>query len=198
MCRLSTIVYGAGHARPEARSVRAGVDIGGTFTDLCVAGPDGIVAIGKALGTPSAPAESVETVLRNAQRFELTQVVHATTLVTNALIERKGAKVALLATRGFRDVLELARERRPDIYRLDVWRPEPLVPRHLRFDVAERTLADGAIELQVDPHEVEALASELAERGIEAVAVCFLHSFANAANEQAARAAVERAAPGLR
>src|SRR5215213_5368972 len=128
--------------------MRAGVDIGGTFTDLCIAGPDGIVAIG-------------------------------TTLVTNALIERKGAKVALLATAGFRDVMELARERRPDIYRLDVWRPEPLVPRHLRFDVSERTLADGAIEQPLDEAEVEALARELEARGIEAIAVCFLHSFAN-------------------
>src|SRR6185503_19771293 len=120
----------------------------------------------------------------------LTQVVHATTLVTNALIERKGAKVALLATQGFRDVMELARERRPDIYWLDVWRPKPLVPRHLRFDVGERTLADGTIEQPLDEAEVEELASELAERGIEAVAICFLHSFANPANERAARAAV--------
>ena len=77
-----------------------------------------------------------------------------------------GAKVALLATAGFRDVMELARERRPDIYRLDVWRPEPLVPRHLRFDVTERTLADGVIEQEVDVAEGEALAAELAERGI--------------------------------
>src|SRR3954468_17998979 len=136
--------------------MRAGVDIGGTFTDLCIAGPDGIVAIGKALGTPSAPADSVETVLRDTLLRErlsagdLSQVVHATTLVTNALIERKGARLALLATDGFRDVIELARERRPDIYRLDVWRPAPLVPRHLRFDVTERTLADGTIEQPVD------------------------------------------------
>ncbi len=181
--------------------MRAGVDIGGTFTDLCIAGPDGIVAIGKALTTPSAPADSVETVLRDAlkrEAYALSQVVHATTLVTNALIERKGAKVALLATAGFRDVIELARERRPDIYRLDVWRPEPLVPRHLRFDVKERTLADGEIEQPLDEQEVAALATELAERGIEAIAICFLHSYMNPANEQKARAAVERAAPQLR
>ena len=95
-------------------------------------------------------------------------------------------------------MIELARERRPDIYRLDVWRPAPLVPRHLRFDVAERTLADGTIEQPLDVEEVEALAGELAERGIEAIAICFLHGFANPANERAARAAVERAAPSLR
>ena len=94
--------------------------------------------------------------------------------------------------------MELARERRPDIYRLDVWRPEPLVPRHLRFDIAERTLADGTIEQAVDTDDVAALAAELAERGIEAIAICFLHSFANADNERAAREAVERAAPDLR
>jgi N-methylhydantoinase A len=184
--------------------VRAGIDIGGTFTDLCIAGLDGIVAIGKALGTPDAPAQSVETVLRDTlgrepyDAADLTQVVHATTLVTNALIERRGARVALLATAGFRDVLELARERRPDIYRLDVWRPDPLVPRHLRFDVVERTLADGSVEQPVDTREVEALAIELAERGIEAIAICFLHSFVNPANEEAARRAVEQVAPGLR
>src|SRR5215207_9539965 len=198
-CRQSCTVLP--HARPGASPVRAGVDIGGTFTDLCIAGPDGIVAIGKALGTPAAPADSVETVLRDAlerEAYALSQVVHATTLVTNALIERKGAKLALLATSGFRDVIELARERRPDIYRLDVWRPQALVPRHLRFDVAERTLADGTIEQPVDTHEIEALASELAERGIEAIAICFLHSYVNPENEQLARAAVERAAPELR
>ena len=184
--------------------MRAGVDIGGTFTDLCLAGPDGIVAFGKALGTPAAPSDSVEAVLRDTlareqlRGAEVTQVVHATTLVTNALIERKGAKVALLATQGFRDVMELARERRPDIYRLDVWRPQPLVPRHLRFDIAERTLADGTIEQPLDEADVEALASELAARGIEAIAISFLHSYANPANEQKARDCVERAAPELR
>ena len=178
--------------------MRAGVDIGGTFTDLCIAGPDGIVAIGKALGTPAAPADSVETVLRDAlerEAYELSQVVHATTLVTNALIERKGAKVALLATAGFRDVIELARERRPDIYRLDVWRPEPLVPRHLRFDVAERTLADGTIEQAVDDDDVEALAAELAERGIEAIAICFLHTLRQPGQRAARRGRPSSAPP---
>jgi N-methylhydantoinase A len=181
--------------------MRAGVDIGGTFTDLCLAGPDGIVAIGKALSTPSAPADSVETVLRDTlarERLtgsELTQVVHATTLVTNALIERKGAKVALLATRGFRDVLELARERRPDIYRLDVWRPAPLVPRHLRFDVGERTLADGAIEQDIDPGEVAALAGELAERGIEAIRGARRSAIASRAGIQSSVRSVEK--PGV-
>ena len=138
--------------RPGAGAVRAGVDIGGTFTDLCIAGPDGIVRSARRSARRPRPRTASRPccVTRSSARPALSQVVHATTLVTNALIERKGAKVALLATAGFRDVMELARERRPDIYRLDVWRPEPLVPRHLRFDVNERTLADGEIEQPVD------------------------------------------------
>jgi len=168
--------------------IRAGIDIGGTFTDLCVAGPDGIVHVGKALSTPEEPIAGVEAVLQDAPAVE--QTVHATTLVTNALIERKGARTALLATAGFRDVLEMGRERRADLYDLSVARPDPLVPRHLRFDVPERTLADGTVEQPLDEDFVARLGAELAARGIEAVAVCFLHSFANPANEQAARKAL--------
>ncbi len=168
--------------------MRAGIDIGGTFTDLCVAGPDGIVAVGKALSTPEQPIAGVEAVLDGVDG--IAEVVHATTLVTNALIERKGARTALLATAGFRDVLELARERRADLYDLSVTRPDPLVPRHLRFDVGERTLADGTVERPLDEAFVARLGAELARRGIEAVAVCFLHSFTNPANEQAARRAL--------
>ncbi len=174
--------------------IRAGIDIGGTCTDLCVAGPDGIVHVGKALSTPEEPIAGVEAVLEDAPA--VAQTVHATTLVTNALIERKGARTALLATAGFRDVLEMGRERRADLYDLSVARPDPLVPRHLRFDVPERTLADGTVEQPVDEEFVARLGAELAARGIEAVAVCFLHSFANPANEQAARKALRES--GLR
>jgi len=174
--------------------IRAGIDIGGTFTDLCVAGPEGIVHVGKALSTPEEPIAGVEAVLEGAPAVE--QTVHATTLVTNALIERKGARTALLATAGFRDVLEMGRERRADLYDLSVARPDPLVPRHLRFDVPERTLADGTVEQPVDEPFVARLGEALAARGIEAVAVCFLHSFANPANEQAARKALRES--GLR
>ena len=173
---------------------RAGIDIGGTFTDLCVAGPEGIVHVGKALSTPEEPIAGVEAVLDGVSGIE--QTVHATTLVTNALIERKGARTALLATAGFRDVLEMGRERRADLYDLSVARPDPLVPRHLRFDVPERTLADGTVEQPVDEAFVARLGEALAARGIEAVAVCFLHSFANPANELAARRALRET--GLR
>ena len=124
--------------------------------------------------------------------------MHGTTLVTNAIIERKGSRTALLATDGHRDAIEIARERRYEIYDLDIDLPRPLVPRHLRFDVPERTLADGTIEQEVDVEHVARLARELAGAGIEAVAISFLHSFTNPRNEQRAAEAVRAAAPELR
>lgn len=184
--------------------MRVGIDIGGTFTDLCLADDDGVIAVGKALTTPAEPARGVEAVLTDTlsslklQAEAVGQVIHATTLVTNALLQRSGARVALLATAGFRDVLEMRRERRAEIYDLMVEHPRPLVPRHLRFDVPERTLADGTVEQPADVAHVERLARELDERGVQAVAVCFLHGFANPANERAARDAIARAAPRLR
>jgi N-methylhydantoinase A len=133
--------------------------------------------------------------------IELAQVqhlVHGTTLVTNAIIERKGAQTALLTTQGFRDSIEIGRENRYDLYDLMLEQPRSLVPRYLRFDVPQRTLANGATLQELDEAYVERLAGELAESGIEAVAIVFLHSFTNPAPERAAREAVQRAAPTLR
>ena len=184
------------------QNTRLGVDIGGTFTDLCVLVDGRVAGIGKTL-TTAEPAEGVERVIRETlATLELDarsvgQVVHATTLVTNALIERRGAKTALLMTAGFRDVVEMARERRSDIYDVMVDLPAPLVPRHLRFDVPERTLADGSIELALDEGYVAQLAGELDAGGVDAVAVCFINSFANADNERAAADVIRRTAAGL-
>ncbi|QHC02185.1 hydantoinase/oxoprolinase family protein [Epidermidibacterium keratini] len=184
--------------------MRIGVDIGGTFTDLCVIGPDGILAVGKTLTTPDEPARAVEEVIaQTLERIDIpardiTGFVHGTTLVTNALIERRGSATALLATQGFRDVLEMAREHRYELHDLMVELPKPLVPRHLRFGVTERTLAGGQIEQPLDTDEVRSLARELTEHGIEAIAIAFLHSFSNDANEQAAREVIEQEAPGIR
>ena len=184
--------------------LRAGVDIGGTFTDLCVVDRDHVVAVGKTLTTPHDPSQGVETVL--AETFErlglpfsdLQLVVHGTTLVTNAIIERKGSPTALLATQGFRDAVEIGRERRYELYDLLIENPRALVPRHLRFDVPERTLADGSVAVALDEPFVERLGRELGESGIEAVAVSFLHSFTNPEHERRARDALLRAAPALR
>jgi N-methylhydantoinase A len=184
---------------------RVGVDIGGTFTDLIVVNQEtGAFAVGKALTTPDDPSQAVEAVLAETLALagiapaELRHLVHGTTLVTNAMIERKGARTALLTTQGFRDSIEIGRENRYDLYDLMLEQPRPLVPRYLRFDVPQRTLADGTALQELDEAHVERLAGELAESGIEAVAIVFLHSFTNPGPEQAARAAVQRAAPGLR
>ena len=183
--------------------VRVGVDIGGTFTDLMLVGGSGEVEIGKVLTTPD-PSQGVEEVL--AQTLEragisavaVHRLVHGTTLVTNAVIERKGARTALITSAGFRDSIEIGREHRYELYDLDLELPKPLVPRHLRFDVPERTLADGARLVELDEEYLARLAAELAEAGVEAAAVCFLHSFTNPESERRARAVLERAAPGLR
>ncbi|HET8607972.1 MAG TPA: hydantoinase/oxoprolinase family protein [Gaiellaceae bacterium] len=198
------LVVRGDHGRIIGGLYRVGIDIGGTFTDLCLAGPEGIVAVGKTLTTPAAPADAVERVLAETlagaevAAGDVSLLVHGTTLVTNAIIERKGARTALLATRGFRDAVEIGREKRYDLYDLQVEPPAPLAPRHLRFDVPERLLADGSVAEPLDEEHVERLARELAAAGVEAVAVSFLHSFASPEHEQRAGEAIRRAAPGLR
>ena len=114
------------------------------------------------------------------------------------MIERKGAKTALMTTQGFRDSIEIGRETRYDLYDLMLEQPKPLVPRYLRFDVPQRTLADGSTDTALDTNFVGRLASELAERGIEAVAICFLHSFTNPEDERQAREIIRQVAPQLR
>ncbi|WP_328449432.1 hydantoinase/oxoprolinase family protein [Amycolatopsis sp. NBC_00438] len=184
--------------------MRIGVDIGGTFTDLCAVDGAGIVAVGKVLTTHDEPARAVEEGLAalfadaGIAAGDVEQVVHGTTLVTNALIERKGSRTALLATAGFRDVLEMRREHRYELYDLLIELPEPLVPRHLRFDVPERILADGSVHIGLDEAYVARLGRELAGRGIDAVAICFLHAFTNPAHERRAAEVLADVAPGLR
>ncbi|MFJ1760795.1 hydantoinase/oxoprolinase family protein [Amycolatopsis sp. NPDC088138] len=184
--------------------MKVGVDIGGTFTDLCAVDGTGIVAVGKVLTTHDEPARAVEEGLAalftgaGIAASDVEQVVHGTTLVTNALIERKGSRTALLATAGFRDVLEMRREHRYELYDLAIELPEPLVPRHLRFDVPERILADGSVHIGLDEEYVRRLGRELAARGIGAVAICFLHAFTNPAHERRAAEVLAEVAPGLR
>ena len=113
-------------------------------------------------------------------------------LVTNAIIERRGARLGLLTTQGFRDLLEMGTEQRYDIYDLFLSFPEPLVPRRHRLEIGERLDRDGRVVSPLDPDEVRAAMRRLVDDGIEAVAVCFLHSYANPAHEQAVRALIER------
>ena len=189
---------------PDQR-YRVGVDIGGTFTDLIVVDQaTGDFAIGKVLTTPDDPSSAVESVLVETLRKFGTQIadvrhlIHGTTLVTNAMIERKGAPTALLTTAGFRDCVEIGRESRYDLYDLMLEKPQPLVPRYLRFDVPQRTGVDGLSHRELDKEYIERLTRELADKGIEAIAVSFLHSFTNPADERAAKALIQSVAPDLR
>src|SRR5439155_23303833 len=119
------------------------------------------------------------------------QLIHGTTLVTNAIIERTGSRTALLATLGFRDSIEIGRENRYELYDLMLEMPQPLVPRYLRFGIPQRTLADGTTLHELDAAHVEQLTRELVENGIEAVAIAFLNSFANPSAENEARAIIQ-------
>jgi len=169
---------------------RVGVDIGGTFTDIFLLSDDGgELAIGKVLTTPRAPAEAVVNGLRAllAERGiapqRVTHLVHGTTLITNAIIERKGAKTGLITTKGFRDALEIGRERRYDIYDISLENPEPLVPRFLRREVDERLDNTGQVMRALDPQEALEVIRGLVNDGVAALAVCLLHSFRNPAHE---------------
>ena len=181
---------------------RVGIDIGGTFTDLLLVKSDGQVSIRKTLTTPADPSLAVETVLRQALdegtgASELSELIHATTLATNALIERKGAVTALLTTAGFRDALEIGREQRYELYDLNLELPKPLVPRHLRFDVPERTLADGTILQPLDEAFVRRLVAELRDKNVRAIAVCYLHSYRNPSHERQTAAIISEIAPEM-
>ena len=184
--------------------VRVGVDIGGTFTDLMLITDSGEVEIGKVLTTPSDPSRGVEEVLATALERngraggEIRHFVHGTTLVTNAIIERKGARTALITSAGFRDSIEIGREHRYELYDLMIDLPKPLVPRHLRFAIPERTLADGTVATEIDEDHLAQLARELADAGVEAVAICFLHSFTNPEPEKRAREIIAKNARELR
>src|SRR5215470_11432394 len=155
---------------------RLGVDIGGTFTDLVwVDDATGEVRVGKLLTTPKDPAQAVEQgVLRlleeaGAAPVAVRALIHGTTLATNALIERKGARTGLLTTAGFRDALEIGREGRYDMYDLFIDPPAPLVPRHLRREVDERLLPDGTVLHSLDEAAARRVIAALADEGVEAV-----------------------------
>src|SRR5690348_8018092 len=160
---------------------RVAIDIGGTFTDMLLVREDGSAVIGKTLTTPGDPSLAVENALapelEDRNSAERGTLIHGTTLVTNALIERKGAPTALLTTAGFRDAVEIGREHRYELYDLNLELPKPLVPRHLRFDVPERTAADGTILQPLDEPFVRRLVSELRDKGIRAIGVSYLNSF---------------------
>src|SRR5256885_2298771 len=157
--------------------VRVGVDVGGPFTDL-VALVDGELRVAKVPSTTADQSEGVMAAIGSTgvDPARVGAVAHGTTVATNALLERRGARTALVTTEGFRDVIEIARQTRPSLYDLTLLPPEPLVPRELRFTVRERVGPDGA-EVALDEVDVPAAIESLRAAEVEAVAVCFLFSF---------------------
>jgi len=188
----------------EVPGVRVGIDIGGTFTDLLVFDPGaGRFHIGKTLTTPDDPSravtEGLAVVLADAGLSPevVRGIVHGTTLVTNAIIERKGVPTALITTRGFRDAVEIGKEHRYDLYDIFLEMPKPLVPRRHRLELDERILSDGSVLTPVEPGQVRELADELARQGIEAVAVALLHAWRNPEHERQVEALLAEYAPDL-
>jgi len=186
-------------------SYRIGFDIGGTFTDLVLVDLlSGRLTSHKTLTTPSEPAKAVLAGWRalledaGARPEDVEAAIHGTTLVTNALIERRGATTALITTAGFRDILEIRREMRYDIYDLLIELPAPLVPRPLRLEVAERVNAQGAVLTPLHGDDLSALRPALADAEVRAVAICFLHAYKNPAHERAAAALLRSWFPEMR
>jgi len=186
------------------RNYSLGVDIGGTFTDIVLLDhAAGSQVSSKVLTTHDNPSrgviDGVKAVLdaRRVRAREIGRVVHATTLFANALIERKGAATGLITTRGFRDNLELGRERKYELYDLNIESPRPLVPRDLRLEVAERVGPGGTVIESLDEEQLLSQAQALAARGVTSIAVVFFHAYANAVNERAAAAALAQKFPRM-
>ncbi len=168
-----------------------GCDIGGTFTDIVLRG-DGSVRTLKVSSTPDDYSRAILAAVREIRETwgvdprSIDAVVHATTVATNTILEHKGAKTALVTTEGFRDVLEMRRLRIPVMYDLQYDKPPPLVPRRLRFELAERLGARGEVRRELDEAQARAIAKRLLEEGVESVAICLLHSYVNPGHEQRA------------
>jgi N-methylhydantoinase A len=189
--------------KSSSRSARIGVDVGGTFTDIVLALPDGQIHVNKTTTTPLDPGEGAATgvaaVLAEAglDPSEVAEVVHGTTVASNAILQKIGARTGLLTTRGFRDVLEIGRIRTPGMFQLGWRKPEPLVPRRWRLEATERIAADASVVTPLVETTVrEAAATFLAEQ-VVAVAVCFINSYANDTHERRAVAILRECAPPL-
>src|SRR6056297_284781 len=182
---------------------RIGIDVGGTFTDFTLLAEDsGALSYFKVPSTPADPSEAIETGLAEmVDAFgyapgAVSFLAHGTTVATNIVIQRKGARTALLTTRGFRDVLELGRQARPSIYDYRVEKPPVLIPRDRRFEIDERITAAGEVWRPLDEVSLAEAVEKLKAADVEAVAICFLHSHLRPEHERRAGAAVRAALPG--
>jgi N-methylhydantoinase A len=183
--------------------LRVAVDIGGTFTDIVVLSPAGVLHESKIATTPDDPSRAVvaglEALLRELALAPhlIAEVLHGTTVGSNTLLQRSGARTGLITTRGFRDVLEIGRIRMPDMFDLSWDKPKPLVPRRYRLEVDERIAADGSIVASLNERDVVTAGERLVAAGIEAVAVCLLNSYRNPAHERSIEAILRARFPQL-
>ncbi len=184
--------------------LRIGIDTGGTFTDVCLFEEEsGRVAVTKLSSTPDDPSRSIlngiATILNqeNGKSSEVTYFAHGTTVATNALIQHTGARTGLITTEGFRDLLELGRQKRPDLYDLQVDKPVPLVPRDLRLEVKERTTYDGRSESSLNREAVIQASRTLKAQGVKSVAICFLYSYLNPSHEKLAQEILKEEIPDV-
>ena len=177
--------------------LRVATDIGGTFTDLVYVTPDGEVVTGKSHTTPAQYEQGVMDVISAAsiQPSEFASFVHGTTIVINAITERKGAKVGLLTSEGFRDIIEIGRGHRPDFFNLEYRKPEPFVPRHLRREVRGRINYKGIETAPLDLLSLPGILDDFRAEGVEAIAISFINSYANPVHEEAALAKVKELWP---
>ncbi|WP_072386134.1 hydantoinase/oxoprolinase family protein [Hyphomicrobium sp. CS1BSMeth3] len=184
-------------------AVRVAVDVGGTFTDIVVMTANGILHESKVSTTPDDPSRGVVEGLASllaelgAAPGSVAEVLHGTTVGSNTILQRTGARTGLITTRGFRDVLEIGRIRMPDMFDLTWDKPKPLVPRRHRLEVTERIAADGTVIHPLSETDVTAAAEQLIADGIEAIAICFLNSYRNAAHEKKAEALINARFPDL-
>ncbi len=186
-----------------ATRYRAGVDIGGTFTDIVLLGDDGSIHTKKVSSSTddyaAAIAQGLAAVFAEGgiSGGDITEIRHGTTVASNAILEGKGAKVGLITTAGFRDVLELRTLRMPRLYDIAWEKPPPLVERYLRLTVPERITASGEVERALDPADARAAVKALLEQEVEAIAVCLINSFANPVHEKIVKDAIEELAPDI-
>jgi len=183
---------------------RLGIDVGGTFTDLVLFSEEsGVLVVEKVPSVPADPSEGImDGIAKILERegvapAQVVYVAHGTTVATNTLLQRQGARTALITTRGFRDLLEIARQRRPSLYDLGTLKPRALVRRKLRREVTERVMADGRVRLPLDLAAVDHVLDDLAGESIEALAVCFLYSFLHPEHERAVAERARRRLPGV-
>src|SRR5499425_1212094 len=182
-------------------SYRVGFDVGGTFTDFVLQSPSGELRTAKRLTTYPDPSEAClagldELIAQSGVAWaDVAQAIHGTTLGSNIVIERKARGVGLLTTRGFRDVLIIGRERRYQVYDLQIEKPAPLIRRRLIGEVTERVLADGSVRTPLDEDDARRAIRELRDRGVRTLAICLLHAYLNPEHEKRLGALAAEVAP---